>query len=62
MPDPMPKEQKSANFQRLLQRQNEISWEKHQRYVGGDVYKRQLPGTSRNKVTKRGKQEKKLPV
>lgn len=35
MPDPMPKEQKSANFQRLLQRQNEISWEKHQRYVGG---------------------------
>ena len=25
MPDPMPKEQKSANFQRLLQRQNEIS-------------------------------------
>ncbi|MFQ9411468.1 MAG: hypothetical protein ACLR1T_11030 [Evtepia gabavorous] len=34
MPDPMPKEQKSANFQRLLQRQNEISWEKHQRYVG----------------------------
>lgn len=38
MPDPMPKEQKSANFQRLLQRQNEISWEKHQRYVGG-VYR-----------------------
>ena len=35
MPDPMPQEQKSANFQRLLQRQNEISWEKHQRYVGG---------------------------
>ncbi len=37
MPDPMPKEQKSANFQRLLQRQNEISWEKHQRYVGGHL-------------------------
>ena len=32
--DPMPKEQKSANFQRLLQRQNEISGEKHQEYVG----------------------------
>ena len=27
--DPMPKEQKSANFQKLLQRQNEISGEKH---------------------------------
>ena len=32
--DPMPKEQKSANFQTLLQRQNEISGEKHQEYVG----------------------------
>ena len=32
--DPMPKEQKSANFQKLLQRQNEISGEKHQEYVG----------------------------
>ena len=30
----MPKEQKSANFQKLLQRQNEISGEKHQEYVG----------------------------
>ncbi|MDY3015401.1 MAG: tRNA (N6-isopentenyl adenosine(37)-C2)-methylthiotransferase MiaB [Evtepia sp.] len=34
LPDPMPKEQKSANFQRLLQRQNEISAQKHQAYVG----------------------------
>ena len=34
LPDPMPKEQKSANFQRLLARQNEISGEKHQAYVG----------------------------
>ncbi|MCF0124128.1 MAG: tRNA (N6-isopentenyl adenosine(37)-C2)-methylthiotransferase MiaB [Ruminiclostridium sp.] len=33
--DPMPKEQKSANFQRLLKRQNEISGEKHRAYVGG---------------------------
>ena len=32
--DPMPKEQKNANFQRLLQRQNQISGEKHQAYVG----------------------------
>ena len=32
--DPMPKEQKSANFQRLLQRQNEISGEKHREYIG----------------------------
>ena len=32
--DPMPKEQKSANFQRLLQRQNEISGEKHRAYIG----------------------------
>ena len=30
----MPKEQKSANFQRLLARQNEISGEKHRAYVG----------------------------
>ena len=30
----MPREQKNANFQRLLQRQNEISGEKHSRYVG----------------------------
>ena len=34
LPDPMPKEQKSANFQRLLARQNEISGEKHRAYVG----------------------------
>ena len=34
LPDPMPKEQKSANFQRLLQRQNEISGEKHRQYIG----------------------------
>ncbi len=34
LPDPMPKEQKSANFQRLLQRQNEISRARHQRYIG----------------------------
>lgn len=34
LPDPMPKEQKSANFQRLLRRQNEISGEKHRAYVG----------------------------
>ncbi|MFR1233012.1 MAG: hypothetical protein ACLSCQ_05440 [Evtepia gabavorous] len=33
----MPKEQKSANFQRLLQRQNEISWEKHQEVRGGHL-------------------------
>ena len=32
--DPMPKEQKNANFQRLLQRQNQISGERHQAYVG----------------------------
>ena len=34
LPDPMPKEQKNANFQRLLARQNQISGEKHQAYVG----------------------------
>ena len=34
LPDPMPKEQKQANFQKLLRRQNEISAEKHQAYVG----------------------------
>ena len=32
--DTMPKEHKSANFQRLLRRQNEISGEKHQAYIG----------------------------
>ena len=30
----MPREQKSANFQRLVQRQNEISAQKHAAYVG----------------------------
>lgn len=34
LPDPMPKEQKSANFQTLLQRQNAISAQRHQAYVG----------------------------
>jgi tRNA-2-methylthio-N6-dimethylallyladenosine synthase len=33
----MPKEQKSANFQRLLARQNEISGEKHRAYVGQTI-------------------------
>ena len=37
LPDPMPAEQKSANFQRLLARQNEISAEKHRAYVGQTV-------------------------
>ena len=35
--DPMPPAQKSANFQRLLARQNEISAEKHRAYVGRTV-------------------------
>ena len=35
LPDPMTKEEKSANFQRLIDVQNEISAEKHQAYVGG---------------------------
>ncbi len=34
MDDPMPKEQKSANFQRLVALQNQISAEKHAEYVG----------------------------
>lgn len=34
LPDPMPKEQKTANFQRLLAVQNEISAEKHKAYIG----------------------------
>jgi tRNA-2-methylthio-N6-dimethylallyladenosine synthase len=34
MEDPMPKEQKSANFQRLLDTQNAISARKHAAYVG----------------------------
>lgn len=35
LPDPMPPEQKNANFQRLLEVQNAISAEKHEAYVGG---------------------------
>jgi tRNA-2-methylthio-N6-dimethylallyladenosine synthase len=34
MDDPMPKEQKAANFQRLVARQDEISEERHAAYVG----------------------------
>ena len=34
MPDPLPKEEKSANFDRLVEVQNRISLEKHQAYVG----------------------------
>ena len=34
MDDPMPMEEKKANFQRLVDAQNEISREKHQAYVG----------------------------
>lgn len=34
LPDPMPREQKAANFQRLLEVQNQISREKHLAYVG----------------------------
>jgi tRNA-2-methylthio-N6-dimethylallyladenosine synthase len=34
MPDPMSKEQKSENFQKLLDVQNRISAEKHAAYVG----------------------------
>ena len=34
LPDPLSKAEKSANFQRLLARQNEISAEKHRAYVG----------------------------
>ena len=34
MPDPMPMEEKKANFMRLVDTQNEISKEKHQEYVG----------------------------
>lgn len=36
LPDPMPKAQKSANFQALLQLQNTISAQRHRRYVGGE--------------------------
>ena len=34
MDDPMPKEQKAANFQRLVARQDEISEQRHAAYVG----------------------------
>ena len=34
MPDPMSKEEKSANFNRLVEAQNRISNEKHQEYIG----------------------------
>jgi len=34
MPDPMSKEEKSANFNRLVEAQNRISLEKHQEYIG----------------------------
>jgi tRNA-2-methylthio-N6-dimethylallyladenosine synthase len=34
MPDPMPAEKKKANFQRLVEVQNEISAEKHRSYIG----------------------------
>ena len=34
LPDPMPKEEKTANFQRLVDAQNEISRQRHAAYVG----------------------------
>ncbi len=34
LPDPMPKSEKSANFDRLVEAQNRISLEKHQAYIG----------------------------
>ncbi len=34
MDDPMPKEEKSANFDRLVETQNRISLEKHRAYIG----------------------------
>ena len=34
LPDPMPKEEKSANFDRLVAAQNRISLEKHRSYIG----------------------------
>ena len=37
MPDPMSKEEKSANFQRLVDLQNEISLKKHQAYEGKTI-------------------------
>ena len=37
MPDPLSKEEKAANFQRLVDLQNEISAKKHAAYVGETV-------------------------
>ena len=37
LPDPMPKEQKAANFQRLVEEQDKISEERHAAYVGKTV-------------------------
>lgn len=34
LPDPTPKEEKSANFDRLVEAQNRISLEKHRAYIG----------------------------
>ena len=34
MPDPMPMEEKKANFMRLVEAQNAISAQKHAEYVG----------------------------
>ena len=34
LPDPMPREEKSANFDRLVEAQNRISLEKHRAYIG----------------------------
>jgi len=34
LPDPMPREEKSANFDRLVEAQNRISLEKHRSYIG----------------------------
>ena len=37
MPDPMPREEKLKNFQRLVERQDQISEEKHAAYIGKTV-------------------------
>ena len=37
MPDPMPREEKLRNFQRLVDRQDQISEEKHAAYIGKTV-------------------------
>ncbi|NLF35360.1 MAG: tRNA (N6-isopentenyl adenosine(37)-C2)-methylthiotransferase MiaB [Clostridiales bacterium] len=55
MEDPMPREEKSANFQRLLDLQNEISAKKHDAYVG-QTLRCLVDGTSedpRNNLTAR---------